>query len=127
MKEQQNNKKRSALLSVIGLVLLLLLSPCKVRNYIQAELGIPTTEVASKNQTTVSNTTCSAFELSEAVVISSKVVIQSVVASEVKEITSTLPSSEGTSVSNDFYGKRTHSRSPIPYYILYQNFKVYLS
>ena len=37
-------------LSVVSLAFLLLVSPCKVRNFFQAELGLPQTEVSNKNK-----------------------------------------------------------------------------
>jgi len=57
-------------LSIFGLVLLLLLSPCKVRNFIQAELGVPQTKVLNKSKSAISD--CQTFELSEIVQQTSK-------------------------------------------------------
>lgn len=54
--------KQTSILSIFGLSLLILLSPCKVRNFIQAELGTPQTEVSNKSQTTVSSSDCLSFE-----------------------------------------------------------------
>jgi hypothetical protein len=47
------------------LVLLLLLSPCKVRNHIQAELDVPQTKVLNKSQSTINQSDCLSIELSE--------------------------------------------------------------
>ena len=42
-------------LSVVSLAFLLLVSPCKVRNFFQAELGLPQTEVSNKNKSAPKN------------------------------------------------------------------------
>ncbi len=41
---------------------LLVLSPCKVRNFIQAQLGVPQTEVLNKSQTTREQANCRVYE-----------------------------------------------------------------
>lgn len=46
-------------LCTLSLCVLLLVSPCRVRNFIQAETGVSTTKVLNKSQTTVSNSNCS--------------------------------------------------------------------
>lgn len=43
-----------AVLATLGLSLLLLLAPCKVRNAVQAELGWPPTEVLNKSKSATS-------------------------------------------------------------------------
>jgi len=52
----------SNFLPVLVLALLLLLSPCKVKNFIQAELGVAQTEFATKGKTTISHSTCITIE-----------------------------------------------------------------
>ncbi len=126
MKRKINIKKICGLLPFLGLALLLLLSPCKVRNFIQAELGIPLTEVANKSKTTISNSTCSIFEIASSTL------------SKTKYATQLIPEIEGTRFSEELAGfalldgsspyhkKRNYAVSHIPFYILYQNRKVYL-
>ncbi|TNE80619.1 MAG: hypothetical protein EP332_07030 [Bacteroidetes bacterium] len=58
--------------SVFGLAILLLLSPCKVRNFIEAELGIAQSKVINKSQTVLSESNCAIFELSETALASSQ-------------------------------------------------------
>lgn len=65
MKEKLEIKKYFSILSVFGLVLLLLLSSCKVRNFIQAELDILQTNVLNKSQTTISPTSCVTFDVAK--------------------------------------------------------------
>jgi len=69
--EKLKIKNSSAFYSILGLAFLLLFSPCKVRNYVQAELGLPITEVANKSKTTISNANCNSFENSETAIASS--------------------------------------------------------
>src|SRR5690606_34914960 len=54
-----------SMLSITGLALLLLLSPCKVRNFIQSELGVSQTQALNKSQSTISQYSCFAFEITE--------------------------------------------------------------
>lgn len=55
------SKNIGTLLFAVGLILLLLISPCNVRNFIQEELGLPQTEVANKSKTYLSNSNCDSF------------------------------------------------------------------
>lgn len=124
MKEAKSIKPIGALLPIIGLAILLLLSPCKVRNFIQTELGIPQTEVTNKSQTTLKTSTCNDYQIGTLTVV------------KAKSSTQFLPSfpeanveyrSDGVVNKCIHYSKeRSLSVSPIPFYILYQNLKVYL-
>lgn len=107
---------------VLGLVLALMLSPCKVRNFIQAELGAPVTEVTNKSKTALGNVDCA--ELTFAV---TKL-------AQKKSLAQVLPFADGPSewlfdtsvirsITFPFDQERNHSASPIPLYILYRNFK----
>ncbi len=111
------------LLLVSGLILLLLLSPCKVRNFIQAELGIPQTEVTNKSQSTLSQASCEIFETQTAHQTASESPIQ-------------LPDGNAEEWTFQFVGNSkkkevlpnpiSAQRAPnIPFYILYQNLLVY--
>lgn len=124
MKEKLEIKKYYSILPVFGLVLLLLLSPCKVRNFIQAELGLPQTNALNKSQTSISTTSCVAFEVTEA-----------------NNSSSTSDTKTSDNLANDEYFafhfpaqskiKNTHRISKsklipsLPLYILYQNIQVY--
>ena len=48
--------------AILALALLLLLSPCKVRNFVQVELGIPKTEASNKSKGTVNPLDCVVVE-----------------------------------------------------------------
>ena len=107
-----------------GLVMLLLLSPCKVRNFIQAELELPQTETLNKSQATITPSDCLAFENSDSIEIASKLRIQSnkFLISKVSflDFELYLPKSK--------LNLRASSRPKIidvPLYILFQNPKVY--
>src|SRR5690606_41833548 len=65
MKAPLKTRNIRTLLSVFGLATLLLLSPCKVRNFIQAEVGVPQTTVLNSSQTSISTTSCVAFDVAE--------------------------------------------------------------
>ncbi len=116
--------KVNSILSIFGLVLLFLLSPCKVRNYIQSELGIPQTKVLNKSQSTISQSNCLNFDVFEIVQSVSKLTIQQpdlfVYESFNFGFTPDL-------LNLSFYpiSSRNQTVSVIPLYILYQNFKVY--
>ena len=124
MKVKLEIQKISSILSIFGLALLLLLSPCKVRNFIQAELGIPQTKVLNKSQYTISQSDCQTFETSEIVQSNSQPTLQLsdfLIANafhfefEINLVRhfSIISSSENQLVSG------------VPLYILYQNLKVY--
>ena len=124
VKGRCKTNKVNAILSVIGLVLLLLLSPCKVRNFIQAELGIPQTKVLNKSQSTISQANCQNFELSKNVQTISGKNLQY----------PDLPSSKASSFeiainlikdSFNLGTLRNQLISNVPLYILYQNIQVY--
>ncbi len=121
----KKSKRNNLYLSIIGLVILLLLSPCKVRNFIQAELGISQTEVLNKSQTTISQSNCKTFEASKVVKNSSKKVFNQ---NEHQILTNTnyhfdfkTPSSFKHSFNLN--SLRIGKKQNIPLYILYQHFK----
>lgn len=69
MRIHQKNKSVGYWVATLSGVLLLLISPCKVRHFIQDELGIAKTEVLNKSQTTLSSSSC---------VISTQVAVKSI-------------------------------------------------
>lgn len=124
MKEKLKLKKCHSILSVLGLVLLLLLSPCKVRNFIQAELGLPQTNVLNKNQTTISSMSCVAFDVAETNHSSStsdKKELENFANDEFFAFYSTTQSK----IKNTLRISKSKLIPSLPLYILYQNFQVY--
>ncbi|HZW62712.1 MAG TPA: hypothetical protein VFF15_03610 [Flavobacteriaceae bacterium] len=111
------------LLAVSGLALLLLLSPCKVRNYIQAELGIAQTQVPGKSQTVLSQTSCYTVDVHKAVEQVTKPESQS------PQALFSVPFSTLTVLASNSCLSLITGENPsgtnIPLYILYQNLKVY--
>lgn len=111
-------------MSVFGLVLLLLLSPCKVRNFIQAELEIPLTTVLNKSQSTISQSNCQTLEFSEAIPSISKISFQQ---SDFQKIEASSFDFTSYVLKHAFLfntSKSQHAKD-VPLYILYQNLKVY--
>ena len=124
MKEGLDIKKASLVLSILGVALLLLFSPCKVRNFIEVELGLPQSEFLNKSQSIVSQSDCQSFDLSEIIHSSSKPTIHK-------------PDFLISDDSNSEFRVNLHSClfkpytsviqqvADIPLYILYQNLKIY--
>jgi hypothetical protein len=124
VKGKLNLHTKHTVLPLLGLVLLLLLSPCKVRNFIQFELGLTQTEVSNKSQATVSYLDCNDFEItntsfqkSTSSVDFTAIIVDVNTAFVVSDISKSYlqPDQKGN-----------YSVSKIPLYILYQNFKDYL-
>jgi len=121
-------KSIQAALPVVGLVLLLLLSPCKVRHFIQAELGVPQTQVLNKSQTSLGQSNCNSAIDSTILAFRSTPRAQQTQALlaifSKLELASTLlvfPHRFAFSHASKIY-----AASPIPLYILYHRFKNYL-
>ena len=112
-------------LPILGLSLLLLLSPCKVRNFIEGELNIPQTEVANKSQTTFSNTNCSELEFATNSLTQEKSSSEDAHPAVLEFDSPFIVSNLSTNYTQPHIN-RNHSASTIPLYILYQNFKDYL-
>jgi len=112
------------MLSIFGLVLLLLLSPCKVRNYIQSELGIPQTKVLNKSQSTISQSNCQTFEVSKTVQTVSEQTFQQsdLFTSEIFRLEDNFESLYRPCYS---CSSRNNSTAVVPLYILFQNLKIY--
>lgn len=124
MRENYKINKINSTLSIFGLVLLLLLSPCKVRNVIQAEFGIPQTKVLNKSQSTISKLNCQTFDLSETVPTISKPTLQQpdFLSPEVSrfDFIGNLPR-----YSFNLNTSRSQQVLGVPLYILYQNINIY--
>jgi len=124
VKENSIINRVNYILSIFGLALLLLLSPCKVRNVIQTELGIPQTKVTNKSQSTVSQSNCQTFEYSKMVESISKPTFQ--------QSNFLIPKAFRLSFtpyllkhSFNINTSKSQPVSDVPFYILYQNLKVY--
>jgi hypothetical protein len=112
-------------LSVLGLVILLLLSPCKVRNAVEAELGVPQTNVLNKSQATLSQAACQTVEISETIQAISKTTVRlpffPMLRTDKIEDAICFPKHAATK-------KPSGAQQPvsdIPLYILHQNILVY--
>lgn len=124
MKEKLEIKKHySSILSIFGLVLLLLLSPCKVRNFIQAEVGVPQTNVLNKSQATIS-TSCVAFDVAE-INHSSSTSVKKALDFFVNETLFAIHFPVHSKTTNTLRISKSKLISSIPLYILYQNIQVY--
>lgn len=109
---------------IVGMVLLFLISPCKVRNYIEAELGVAQTKVLNKNQSTATTSNCLTFENSEVYKTSLKKYSPKFIF--FKKNTPQTPSTLTAYKKNykKFFRGNKQSSS-IPLYILYKNLKIY--
>ncbi len=109
-------------LSVVGLALLLVLSPCKLRHFIQGEIGLPQTEVSNKNKAVLTDADC---EVTDAAVYAN--------GPSDKTPPETLPAENLTPQPFPSEGERKslptvtrgESAAGVPYYILYRRFQVY--
>lgn len=124
MRGKLNIKKYHSILSLFGLVLLLLLSPCKVRNFIQAELGYPQTKVLNKSQTTVSTTNCLVFDATE-INNSSSTSFTKALDFFINEELFTFYFPIQSKANNTLLISKSKLIPSVPLYILYQNIQVY--
>lgn len=124
MKEKLEINNFYSILSLFGLVLLLLLAPCKVRNFIQAELGVPQTKVLNKSQTTISTISCVTFDVAD-INGSSSITVTKTLDSSVDEKLFTLHYSVQSKVNNILRISKSKLIPSIPLYILYHNIQVY--
>ncbi|MBZ9627741.1 hypothetical protein LB450_06470 [Psychroflexus sp. CAK1W] len=118
-------KNIASVCSVLGLGVLLLLSPCKVRNFIQAELGVEQTQVSSKSQSFAPLLNCQTQRIAQAKAVSSKLDTNPLTdaASPHFRIDFDVAFPQA-SIQNDYI--RPNLASSVPLYILFSNFKVYL-
>lgn len=125
MREQLEIKNIRFVLSVLGLVVLLLLSPCKVRNSIEAELGVPQTKVLNKSQATLSQSACQTVEISETLQVISEPTVWlpffSMLRMDKVENAICFPKHAATKRPSG----AQQQVSDIPLYILHQNILVY--
>ncbi|WP_274474569.1 hypothetical protein [Mangrovimonas aestuarii] len=124
MKGNLKANKIITILSIFGIVVLLLLSPCKVRNFIQAEIGIPLTKVLNKSQSTISQSNCQTFQFSEINQNNSKPTFQQfdLLISEIFWLDFT---SYSTKHPLNLTILNKQQATNVPLYILYQNLKIH--
>lgn len=113
-----------SILGLLGLAVLLIVSPCKVRNAIQAELGIPTTSVSNKSLSAQGNSCLNMDVASSATKITKSIVKQApTLLGGSLPIANILNFSKLKSYTSDNKDAYTSS---VPRYILYRNLKLHL-
>ena len=114
----------SSMLSIFGIVILLLISPCKVRNFVQAEIDVPQTEVSNKSKSSVSGSKCQTLEISKKAQTISKPAFE-----QPEHFSSAFTNLDfSIDLLNDSFklNKSKHQlNAEIPLYILYQNLKLH--
>lgn len=114
----------NSILPLFGLALLLLFSPCKLRNFIQAELGVQQTNTLNKSQSTLSQTSCKTLTTTKVSQTLSK---------------SISPQPDYASIEKHFFGiaydfcmdaysnRESYklNLTGVPLYLLYQNIQIY--
>lgn len=123
MKKSLNIK---TILIPLGLIFLLLLSPCKVRNFFEIEFNFSQTKVSNKSKSTIISSNCSNFKTTTKSTLTKeerKIQILPVFITKFKFIFI----QAGVFVNSlKPYDSINYSISTIPLYILYQNFKSHL-
>lgn len=109
----------------MALGLLILLSPCKVRNYIQWELGVSQTQTLNKSQSVFSSLSCAGFEIStsEKSIYNKDLKVSKTLHKKV--LTFELPDPNYYKESKVTLPLDIQQISEIPLYILYKNLRVY--
>lgn len=127
MKISNHIKQLTSILSIIGLVVLLVFSPCKVRNSIQEVFATTKTEVSNKSISSLKNGTCDISTDAETIISTSNISLQLSKAVLVK------PSQFNFNIASlsdrpitQYYNARAEIPPLAPYYILFQNNKAYL-
>ncbi|PZE17200.1 hypothetical protein DNU06_07965 [Putridiphycobacter roseus] len=103
-----------------------MLSPCAVRNFIQAKFSLPQTEVSNLSKTTFHTSSCAVVEEDAAINHSNITVNRVQVIGLVKKQVPVAISDAKKYVVPTAYQKKEYQIPIVPYFILYQNFKVYL-
>ncbi|TXD48342.1 hypothetical protein [Polaribacter sp. IC073] len=120
-----NKKAIINIFPILGLALLLLLSPCKIQNFIQGELDFPQTETSKHNKTTIVSSNCDELRISSINLVHKNTSSQkspAILADfKLTFCVSNFPVSYTPPPE-----ARNHAVSKISLYILYQNFKDYL-
>ena len=127
MRKLNKITQKSTLFPIIGLIFLLLFSPCKVRNFVQAELNVPQTEVSNKSQTTHNQLSCYDSEITDAslIQVAASTKISPFFPTRAFNFSLYFIESFPNKITTN-YQKKGFITSSIPLYILFKNFKVYL-
>jgi hypothetical protein len=112
-------------LCILGLTLLLLLAPCKTRNLIQSTLGVQQTETVNKSKTTVNPASCGLF-FEQEIILSNTGPSKPFHGQALPNVDFSVFKTRPSNGLTFGFENRNHHSPTIPYYILYQNFKVYL-
>lgn len=109
------------------MVLLLVIAPCKIRNSIESALGVENTTAINKSKASFNDNSCHTIDGLPASEIVSKNAINPPVTSAVATGTSPIgfPLLSNTHFSP--YLRKEKSVSPVPYYLLYRQFRAYLT
>jgi hypothetical protein len=118
-------KHIASIYTVLGLGLLLLVSPCKVRNFIQAELGVEQTQVSSKSQSYVPHFNCQTQDIAQAKALTSKLDFDQTSSAGSLIFTDSIERPSLQSPDQNAY-QSPPLVSSVPFYILYNQLKVYL-
>ncbi|MBZ9619547.1 hypothetical protein [Psychroflexus lacisalsi] len=121
----KDSKNIATIFSILGLAALLLLSPCKLRNFIQSELGVDQTQVTNKSKSLASQSSCQFQDIIQTKSAQSPSDVQQF--SDAGHINFSIDfevASLSSSVQNEYI--RPNLASSVPLYILFNHFKVYL-
>ena len=113
----------TSVFSVLALGLLLLFSPCKVRNFIQAELGVEQTQVSSKSQSYVPQLNCQTQDIAQAKALTSKLDFDQTSSAGSLTFTYSIERPSLQSPDQNAY-QSSPLASSVPFYILYNQLKV---
>ncbi len=124
MNKLLKTKSRYSFALILGLVFLFLVSPCKVRNFIQIQLGAQQTKVLNKSKTTVSTESCVTFDVAQSN-YSPSISVTKTLDFFVNDKFFALHLLEHTKANHSYSISDLKLIPSIPLYILYQNIRVY--
>ena len=113
----------TSVFSVLALGFLLLFSPCKVRNFIQAELGVEQTQVSSKSQSYVTQLNCQTQDIAQTKALTSKLDFDQTSSTGSLNFNVDLDTISHRSLVVK-YDTSSKVASSVPLYILYNHLKV---
>lgn len=126
MKNNLHIKQPSSFLFIIGMIVLLLVSPCKVRNSIQTSLGIPLTNVLNKSISVVNENDCSVHVSNNLKISSYQIKFQRSLPTLVKTTFKSLNFTQTGLIISPSSSVFQELIVEIPFYILFKNFKFHL-
>ena len=127
MKISNYIKQLTSILSIIGLVVLLIFSPCKVRNSIQEVFETSKTEVSNKSISSLKNGSCDISTDTETIISTANQSLQLSQAILIKHKQFNIKTASlADRPITQYYNARAEIPPLAPYYILFQNNKAYL-